>query len=241
MRKKTKAQGKKTNLQNVLIDTQRQLKRLQTLNSKTVKESNNHSRTLNSKTVNSVAKNRVRMTSNCRNYLISKLTSHIPLFREENVTTLPNVATSKGMFGEIHVSKIDFMNADCVKKIIRGSFCDVKAEALVMLHVSGHPCFPVFYGLCEPGALLMEFIPSMEGLMLPAKTLKSVIGKSLLKQKNWYQFCRDLINGLSFLHKQGILHNDLHGNNVLIRPRNNSPCIIYWLWKSHTCRTSIAL
>ena len=173
-----------------------------------------------------VSKHRQHQKILCQKELLSELSTTLQTFDESTVTELDaNIPQCKGVFGEIRLARINYMGISCAKKLIRGSFADIRAEALVMHHVSGNSCFPYFFGLQKPGALLMEFVSGRKTLNAPPTTLSSVLGKKVLFKKDWYSVCRQLVDGLMFLHDKGILHNDLHGKNILIR-HTKIPCII---------------
>ena len=136
-------------------------------------------------------------------------------------------AVTKGVFGEINICKIKYMNAFCAKKVIKGSMKEIRAEALVMQQLSGHQSFPYLFGIVHPGALLMEFISNSINDVSPGCTLSSACQKlHSKKKKDWFEICRSLVKALSHMHDKQILHNDLHGRNILLRPINNTPCII---------------
>lgn len=51
---------------------------------------------------------------------------------------------------------------------------------------------------------------------LPGKTLKSIISDAhTLNETEWFRLANDLLNGLSYLHKQDVIHRDLNYGNVL--------------------------
>lgn len=158
--------------------------------------------------------------------LLSKFSGSIPEFQSDSLKNYGCQSShQKGAFGEVSLCKITFMGVICAKKVINGSSTDLKSEACAMLQLSGHPCFPFFYGIMKPGALLMEYISPSANAIMTSKSLNSIVKGSTLKTRQWFKICRELIKGLSHMHSKGLLHNDLHGNNILIR-FDNSPCII---------------
>lgn len=168
--------------------------------------------------------NRSKLKKNCQNELLTKLGSFLPSFHEDQLKSLETLPLKKGVFGEIGVCHIQYLGVTCARKTIRGTMADLRAEALVMQHVSGHPCFPFFYGLLSSRAILMEYVSGNKHVISPSMTLRHSLGNNLLK-KTWFKICREIVDGLTFLHEKGILHNDLHGDNILIRS-SGSPCII---------------
>ena len=73
-----------------------------------------------------------------------------------------------------------------------------------------------------PGAILMEYVSkTSKGMLQQTKTLNSFLGKHIIvKSMPWS------CNALSYLHTKGILHNDLHSDNILICPSSYTPVII---------------
>ena len=47
-------------------------------------------------------------------------------------------------------------------KTVLATLKDVKAEIYVMQQVAGHQNLPYFYGIMEPGLILMEFIGTIK-------------------------------------------------------------------------------
>ena len=169
---------------------------------------------------------RSKRKRNCQDALLSELSTRsvIPEFKS---TSLRNVEfkVQSGVFGEVSVCEIKFSGLKCARKTIKGTMADLRAEALVMQLFSGHENFPLFYGLSESGAILMEYISSNPNRLSCSKSLRSAVKSKILSIKTWYDICRELIDALKFMHSKSILHNDIHGDNILLR-YNNSPCMI---------------
>jgi len=104
------------------------------------------------------------------------LNGFIPEFQSDYIKCYGNKHADKGVFGLVMINK---MNVLCAKKTITGSLCDLKSEACVMLQLSGHPCFPFFYGIMKPGALLMEYISPCSNAVLPSRSLHSILGSRI--------------------------------------------------------------
>jgi len=167
-------------------------------------------------------KQRSKMIIDCRNALLSKLAINFPQFDENQIMPVAS-PVRKGIFGEVHVCKIKYLNMFCAKKVIKGSMKELHAEAVVMQQLSGHHSFPFLFGIVHPGALLMELISGSINDVSSGCTLSSAFQKPHFKKK---KDMRGLVKALSFMHGKQILHNDLHGRNILLRPVNNIPCII---------------
>ena len=55
--------------------------------------------------------------------------------------------------------------------------------------------------------------------------MRSFVKTKGTDRKGWFNIARKLVEALSFLHNKGILYNDIHGENILIRPYD-TPCLI---------------
>lgn len=52
---------------------------------------------------------------------------------------------------------------------------------------------------------------------LPGKSLQGTISENYkLNETEWFRFASDMLNGLSYLHKQKIIHRDLNPKNILV-------------------------
>ena len=132
---------------------------------------------------------RVKKSMESNNYLLSKLDSIIPEFKEDCMKCLTTNPINNGAFGDVYLCEIKHMGVVCAKKVIRGFQSELRAESLVMNSVSGHPCFPYLYGILKPGAILIEYISSRAaGNMVPSRTLNSLIGKNKLKKVHGFKF-----------------------------------------------------
>ncbi|XP_066915199.1 raf homolog serine/threonine-protein kinase-like [Clytia hemisphaerica] len=170
---------------------------------------------------------RSKRKKTCQNELLTSLSSNLAKFSGDRLRkVVVGFENQKGVFGEISVRKIDFLGVYCARKSIRGSAADLRSEALVLLKLSGHPCFPFLYGMEENHAILMEYISGKKNTLAPSLTLSDVIrNKTLLSTRVCFEICRKLVAGMTYLHDNGILHNDLHGRNIILRP-DHSPCIV---------------
>ena len=77
--------------------------------------------------------------------------------------------------------------------------------------MSGNVNFPFFYGMIDNRCLIIEYVSSSE-------TLK----KQLYEQNysvNWKDVCLGIVRAIFSLHLKGIIHNDIHCNNILKRKR----------------------
>uniref|UniRef100_A0A7M5X5M9 Protein kinase domain-containing protein n=1 Tax=Clytia hemisphaerica TaxID=252671 RepID=A0A7M5X5M9_9CNID len=152
---------------------------------------------------------RTRMKKTCMDNLLTELESNIPEFDDGSLKNL-GYKTMGGAFGQVSAYEITFMGVKCARKTISGSMKELRAEALALNSLSGHPGFPYLFGLTKSGALLMEYISSNANRLTSSTTLRSVLKSGQYKKKIWFDICRKLVDALSFMHDKGLLHNDLH-------------------------------
>ena len=162
----------------------------------------------------------------CQNELLASLSSTIPALTKDKISLYSNGYPKwSGVFGEVFLCTINFLDITCAKKSIKGTMADLRAEALVLQHLSGSSFVPYLFGILDSGSILMEFISGSKTSITTSQTLRSVLGNSRVKKSQWFKICREVVEGLAYIHKENILHNDLHGENILLRP-SLSPCII---------------
>ncbi|XP_057299524.1 tyrosine-protein kinase BTK-like [Hydractinia symbiolongicarpus] len=119
-----------------------------------------------------------------------------------------------GVFGTVKEGFIPSIQQKVAVKIFSEKLgrTEMLAECAISLEMSGHPNFAFVFGMCEPNRLILEFI----GNDVTAPTLGDTISNSV-KLPYWKPICIDLIHALHDLHNKGILHNDLHSRNILLR------------------------
>jgi len=120
----------------------------------------------------------------------------------------------KGSFGVVY--KATWNNTEvAVKQLIDQNLqsADLKAfeaEAVLMLSIGHHPNVVNFYGVCtDPLCVVTEFVAN--GCL--NDQLQKL--KTSLRPK-YLSFFKDIIQGLSYLHSQKIIHRDLATRNVLL-------------------------
>ena len=115
-----------------------------------------------------------------------------------------------GVFGILRSGFVPSIQQKVAVKVFseKVTQADKLAEAKVGVEMSGHPNFPFVFGIIEPNKLLMEYIDgqTLSYLLKNEKTLKY-----------WKLVCLDLVRALQALHTHGILHNDLHSGNIMLR------------------------
>jgi len=103
-----------------------------------------------------------------------------------------------------------------IKQISTSSPLEIQAEAKISLKVRGSPYFPYFYGMVFPDKLVYELVGSGSAI-----TLKEVIAGKSLSLGVWCDILMDISKALHSLHNLGILHNDLHTCNILVRSKKH--------------------
>ena len=117
---------------------------------------------------------------------------------------------SSGVFGVVGLGFIPSIQQRVGVKIFSEKLTqtEILAETKIALEMSGHPNFAYVFGIIEPNKLLMEYIDG--------ETLSEIVKNKVLVQ-HWKGVCLDLVRALQNLHNHGILHNDLHSRNIILR------------------------
>lgn len=95
---------------------------------------------------------------------------------------------------------------------------EVKPEAAVMYSLQAqehHPCLPYFIGLnvtVKPYLIVSQFFGKADERYTLSKTVSSQLFASV---SEWASAFQSLAGGLTFIHEQNWLHNDLKQNNVV--------------------------
>ena len=121
-----------------------------------------------------------------------------------------------GIFGVVRKCFIKSVHQHCCFKEFSGKTtnAEVMAEAKVMLLLAGHPNFPYIFGVSYPNKILMEFVS--DGTHA-SPTMKDVLEDQNLTLQPWIAVCVELCKAVQYMHDNGVLHNDLHYRNVLLR------------------------
>ena len=132
-----------------------------------------------------------------------------------------------GTFGSIDIMAWAEQEKTVVRKTINpqySSTATVLCEAKVMMLVSGHTHFPLFYGMIDSHELIMEDLGRVEDDgSYAVQTVHRAIGKGQFSQKQCVLIAQQVCEGLVHLHDINILHNDLKSNNVILRPDDHWP------------------
>ena len=150
-----------------------------------------------------------------------------PIILQEDLSHRMNTAY-KGTFGSIII--MAWRDIDVAVKVLNSSTSSplgVRCEAKILLTVSHHPLFPKFYGIVDTHQLVMEDLGWMDELgNYQVSTIQNTMGKSVLSRVQWVGVCREVVEGVMFLHDISLLHNDIKANNVILQYPSNKVKII---------------
>ena len=153
-----------------------------------------------------------------RDYVLQKLEG-IPKVPLENYKSI-DFSVGSGVFGSIKLGKLLSLNLIVAEKILdkKTSNKSLLAEVVIHLTLSGSKFVPFCFGLVENSkSILMEFLGGTNGdSFLPYPTLASMIHKRNLNISILKHVCRSVLEAVIYIHKKGILHNDIKSDNVVV-------------------------
>lgn len=85
--------------------------------------------------------------------------------------------------------------------------------------MAGNPNFPFIFGFLSPNRIVLEYVCEDDGSTSP--TLADILHKTALMHWKLVKIAIDLCKAIHCLHTKGLLHNDLHTRNILIRNTSN--------------------
>ena len=124
----------------------------------------------------------------------------------------------EGAYGKVCLGRLsNFQQTVAVKEISgKSSQLNAYVESKIMLTLNGYKNLPLFYGWVKPNFILIEFIGKGS---TPSPTLKELLFSEISNEIDWIAVLVDISLTLKFIHDKGLLHNDLHSKNVLIRDK----------------------
>ena len=127
--------------------------------------------------------------------------------------------TKSGVFGTVSQGFISSIQQKVAVKQFseRSTLLDVFVEAKITSHLaslSGGIYFPFVYGVLNSKALLLEFIGEGNSF---SPTFHDVLESTVLLKAKWVHVLLELCKAVRFMHDKGILHNDLHSRNIILR------------------------
>ena len=132
-----------------------------------------------------------------------------------------NVA--KGSFGLCHIGFYGATNI-VIKKIERWD--NVRIEEAMILRKLRHPNIQMFLGLAWQGndAHIVSRFHNIKGRSV---TLANAAEEKLIKEDNWRNTASQVCDAVKYLHcEEGILHNDIKPNNIVVEHGLNSSEVI---------------
>ncbi|XP_020905728.1 ribosomal protein S6 kinase 2 beta [Exaiptasia diaphana] len=97
----------------------------------------------------------------------------------------------------------------------------IEYEGQILCNLGDHPGFPYCYGLCEKDGtklLVMEFC-SVNGKSI---SLNYALKSKLISDEFWPKILYTLAGSIGYMHAQGYIHCDIHGNNILVMQRSST-------------------
>jgi len=190
----------------------RELEAKNSLLSRTLKAKPKTSRTLHARY--SLPKSVLDLSRNKCVSINQMLKCHVTEFRKEDLEIFPYVLGS-GVFGTVRPGKLScFHQQVAVKEVSSSNRLEAYVEAKIMVTLNGHKSFPLIFGLVRPNLIVQEFIGTGT---TSSPTLKNVLDSEQKNIVDWIGSIIDVCIAVKYMHDKGILHNDLHPKNILIR------------------------
>jgi serine/threonine protein kinase len=154
------------------------------------------------------------------NYKLGSLMLHLP---QKPSTFTPSAVTlgekiGEGTFGVIRKARFQHIQVNVAVKEIK--LCqhtdEIVVEGNIMQHLHTHENFPFCFGLIGKKALMMELIVNNDGSISP--NIHNMFRSSCALPKCSLKcISLQIIDAVSYLHSKGLLHNDIHGGNIIVR------------------------
>lgn len=162
------------------------------------------------------------------NLAILDIKTPLSQFADSEIVDL-NENLGKGQFGTVNIFLFKKLNINVALKIVeleRSAIEAVIAEAKVMILLCEHKCFPYCYGLVDNNKILIQlFAEKVNGEWHKEKNLGQFVKETNLQNDCFKIILKKLLHGYIFMHKKGVLHNDIKSDNVIVTTLRN-PIII---------------
>ena len=124
---------------------------------------------------------------------------------------------AKGVFGSVFKGYIINSNQRiAVKKVSKKcQLVDVQAECKKAMAMAGHESFLFVFGFMTPRYILMELLCEQNGSRCP--TLRKFLAHCTVPLRLAIKIAINMCIAIHELHAKGLLHNDLHSGNILVR------------------------
>ncbi len=140
------------------------------------------------------------------------------------------VNIGKGRFGTC--SRMIFKECFdvCVKTFTSDySIESIRHEASILLTLNSSPYIPHCFGICSTKRALVMSNISVKQQQLSLYSALYSTNEIILSAKTWIQILIQICDGLSYMHKLSVLHNDLKVDNIVLGTtllKCIKPCIV---------------
>ena len=158
----------------------------------------------------------------------------IPVIAQNQLISDPEskACTSKGIgsgtFGDCFLRS--YRNIEvCVKYCRQSSYEEVVKEAEFIRKLQGHPNLPILFGISHKKEAVPYIVTKFHGSNKRSmNTLYYLLSQnqSQYSTSDFIQLAIDCAKGLMHMHNNGILHNDLKTNNVVVEIVSDRPCAV---------------
>ncbi|XP_066920189.1 uncharacterized protein [Clytia hemisphaerica] len=155
------------------------------------------------------------LTSTSKSRVLSKrnMFEATPYKLSSEVVDISDTILGDGAFGKVYLGRMNKIDCQCaVKSGKTVNYFDADHEALILQRLQKTIYFPHLFGVLDD-KLVMEYIFYDCGTM----TIYNAKNNNMLTQNEWIKVCYGLIKGLVHMHRQGVLHNDIKSNNVMLK------------------------
>ena len=148
--------------------------------------------------------------------ILRHLNSSITEFRKSDAR-VNDTAFAKGVFGSVFKGCIISSNQrSAVEKVSnKCRLVDVQAECKKVMVMAGHENFLFVFGFVAPRFFLMELLCNASGSFCPK--LGKFFKHCNVPLRTATKIAIDICIAIHELHVKGLLHNDLHFENILLR------------------------
>ncbi|XP_057296144.1 tyrosine-protein kinase BTK-like [Hydractinia symbiolongicarpus] len=177
---------------------------------------------MNSRDIHLTCSSRLMMHLNQdKNFNMNKhLNYHIPQFSKTDIQ-IHDVNIGNGVFRKISNGYIVSQRQRIAVKTVslNSSVTEILAECKKTMVMTGNPNFSFVFGFLSPSRKVLEYVCENDGSTSP--TLADILHKTALIHWKLVKIAIDLCKAIHCLHTKGLLNNDLHTRNILIRNTSN--------------------